>query len=58
MVFYLFTFLQLVGFSFVGLCLFQGITSGDYDKYQLAQFLIGMVLFYVGHYFKSSAGQK
>ena len=56
--FYFFTFLQLVGFSFVGLCLFKGIASGDYDKYQLAQFVSGMGLFYIGHYFKAYFGSK
>ena len=52
MAFYFFTFLQLIGFAFVGLCLFKGLFSGDYDKYQLAQFISGMVLFYIGHFFK------
>ena len=55
MKFYFFTFLQLVGFSFVGLCLFKGIASGDYDKHQLAQFIGGLTLFYIGHFFKARA---
>ena len=39
MKFYILTGLQLIGFSMVGLCLFKGITTGDYDKLQLAQFV-------------------
>ena len=58
MFFYFFTFLQLVGFAFVGLCLFKGMVSGDYDKYQLMQFVSGTALFYVGHYFKTHFGKK
>ena len=51
--FYVFTGLQLIGFSLVGLCLFKGIQTGDYDKFQLIQFLGGSLLFYLGHIFKS-----
>jgi len=52
MAFYIFTGIQLIGFSFVGLCLFQGMVTGDYSKYQLGQFIAGIVLFYTGHFFK------
>ena len=52
MIFYFFTGMQLIGFSFVGLCLFQGMVTGDYSRYQLGQFVGGIVLFYLGHFFK------
>ena len=37
----------------VGLCFFKGIQTGDYDHYQLGQFIAGSALFYLGHIFKS-----
>jgi len=47
--------LQLFGFTTVGLCLYTGITSGDYSKVELAQFILGSFAFYIGSYFKSKA---
>lgn len=40
--------LQLVGFATVGLCLFAGLTKGDYGHLELAQFLGGSAVFYIG----------
>jgi hypothetical protein len=42
-------FLQLFGFILVGLCLFQGLLSGDYSRRELTQFIAGIILFYAGH---------
>jgi hypothetical protein len=50
--FYLGLALQLFGFTSVGLCLYAGINQGDYGRVELAQFLLGSFLFYVGHYLK------
>lgn len=55
MKFYILTGLQLIGFSMVGLCLFKGITTGDYDKLQLAQFVSGNFLFYIAHILKAKS---
>ena len=46
------TFLQLCGIASVGLCLFSGLLQGDYGKIELAQFLGGSVIFYMGHFLK------
>lgn len=40
--------LQLVGLTFVGLCLFAGVSKGDYGQLELAEFLGGGLLFYLG----------
>lgn len=52
MKFYLGVALQLVGFTSVGLCLFAGIDKGDYGRVELAQLILGIFFFYVGHYFR------
>lgn len=53
MLFYIGTGLQLVGFTSVGLCLFAGLSKGDYGKLELIQFVGGFVLFYAGHFLKA-----
>ncbi|MCY4524321.1 MAG: hypothetical protein OXB84_06245 [Halobacteriovoraceae bacterium] len=56
MVHYLGLSLQLIGMSFVGLCLFSGIAKGDYGKGELAQFIIGPLLFYGGTLIRKKSG--
>ena len=46
--FYIGLGMQLVGFASVGLCLFSGITKGDYGKIELAQLIGGSGFFYLG----------
>ena len=53
MSFYIGLVMQLVGFSVVGLCLFAGMSKGDYGKLELTQFLGGSFVFYVGHFIRS-----
>lgn len=53
MAFYLGLGMQLVGFSSVGLCLFSGMTKGDYGKLELIQFIGGSFVFYLGTFFKN-----
>ena len=55
MSFYFGLSMQLAGFSMVGLCLYAGITHGDYGKLELIQLILGSFLFYVGTYFKGKA---
>ena len=50
--FYLAIGMQLTGFASVGLSLFSGLNSGDYGRLELAQFVFGAFLFYVGQYLK------
>ena len=52
MLFYIGLGLQLVGFASVGLCLFSGMSTGDYDKIALFQFIGGSGIFYLGHFLK------
>lgn len=52
MLFYIGTGLQLVGFTSVGLCLFAGLSKGDYGKLELIQFIGGFAVFYLGHFIK------
>ena len=51
--FYLALGMQLFGFAAVGLCLFSGITQGDYGKLELAQLILGSLVFYLGSYLKN-----
>ncbi len=53
MSFYLGLGLQLVGFATVGLCLFAGLSSGDYGQLELVQFIGGSAMFYIGSAIKS-----
>ncbi|MFI5390507.1 MAG: hypothetical protein ACHQYQ_04025 [Bacteriovoracales bacterium] len=55
MSFYLGLSMQLIGFAMVGICLFVGLTHGDYSKLELFQFIFGTFLFYVGTFFKNRA---
>ncbi|MCB9060660.1 MAG: hypothetical protein H6622_03960 [Halobacteriovoraceae bacterium] len=52
MSFYIGLGMQLVGFSSVGICLFSGLSEGDYGKMELVQFLGGSALFYLGQILK------
>lgn len=53
LVFYFGFALQLMGFTFVGLCLYSGVTAGDYGKIELAQLVGGSFFFYFGTVLKS-----
>ena len=44
--------LQLIGFTTVGICLFSGLSKGDYGKLELIQLVGGSVVFYLGHFFR------
>ena len=50
--FYVALGMQLFGMAAVGLCLFAGIRAGDYGRIELAQLVIGSLVFYVGTYLK------
>ncbi len=52
--FYLGLSMQLMGFSSVGLCLYAGLTKGDYGKLELVQFIGGSAIFYIGSMIKGS----
>lgn len=52
MLFYIGLGLQLVGFSSVGLCLFAGMSKGDYGQLELIQLVGGSLMFYLGSYIK------
>ncbi len=52
-IFYFGLGMQLFGIAAVGLCFFSGITQGDYGRIELAQLIIGSVVFYTGSYFKN-----
>jgi hypothetical protein len=44
--------MQLFGLIAVGLCFISGVTNGDYGRFELAQLVIGSLVFYVGNYLK------
>ncbi len=48
MSFYIGLGLQLIGFASVGICLFAGLSKGDYGQLELVQFIGGSALFYIG----------
>jgi hypothetical protein len=50
--FYIGLGMQLFGLAAVGLCLFSGMSNGDYGRLELAQLCIGSFVFYVGNYLK------
>jgi len=52
MLFYFGLGLQLIGFTSVGLCLFSGMTKGDYGQLELIQLVGGSLLFYLGSFLK------
>ena len=53
MFFYFGLGLQLIGFSLTGLCLFAGMSKGDYGQMELLQLVGGSLLFYFGNFLKS-----
>jgi hypothetical protein len=57
MLFYLGLGMQLTGFSSVGLCLFAGLTKGDYGRLELIQLIGGSLVFYVGTFLKNKGGK-
>lgn len=52
MFFYIGLGMQLVGFSSVGLCLFAGMSKGDYGRLELLQLVGGSLVFYLGTFIK------
>lgn len=48
MFFYIGLGLQLMGFAAVGLCLFSGITKGNYGQLEFVQLVGGSAVFYIG----------
>ena len=52
MFFYIGLGLQLIGFASVGLCLFAGMSKGDYGQLELIQLVGGSLIFYLGAYVK------
>lgn len=57
MVFYLGLGMQLVGFASVGLCLFAGLTKGDYGRLELLQLVGGSFMFYIGTFLKNKGSK-
>lgn len=55
LLFYIGFGMQLMGFAAVGLCLFAGLSNGDYSKTELAQLVAGALLFYGGNFLKAKA---
>lgn len=52
MFFYIGLGLQLIGFASVGLCLFAGMSKGDYGQLELIQLVGGSLIFYLGAFVK------
>ena len=52
MFFYIGLGMQLIGFTTVGLCLFSGLSKGDYGQLELIQLFAGAILFHVGQIVK------
>lgn len=50
--------MQLVGLASVGLCLFAGMSKGDYGKLELIELVAGSLIFYLGAFVKNKGGQK
>ena len=53
MFFYIGLGLQLIGFSAVGLCLFSGMSKGQYGQLEFVQLVGGSFVFYFGAFVKS-----
>ena len=53
--FYLGFGMQLIGFASVGLCLFAGLSKGDYGQLELIQLVGGALLFYLGQLIKTKS---
>lgn len=58
MIFYIGLGMQLVGLASVGLCLFAGMSKGDYGKLELIELVAGSLIFYLGAFVKNKGGQK
>lgn len=58
MLFYIGLGMQLIGFASVGLCLFAGLSKGDYGQLELIQLVGGSLLFYIGSFLKNKGGSK
>lgn len=58
MFFYIGLGMQLMGFASVGLCLFAGLSKGDYGQLELIQLVGGAFLFYVGQFVKVKGGES
>ena len=52
MLFYIGLGMQLIGFASVGLCLFAGLSKGDYGQLELVQLVGGSLIFYLGAFVK------
>lgn len=52
MMFYIGFGLQLIGFTTVGLCLFAGISKGQYGQLEFLQLVGGSLIFYFGQFIK------
>lgn len=50
--FYIGLGMQLIGFASVGLCLFAGLSKGDYGQLELIQLVGGSLIFYLGTFVK------
>jgi hypothetical protein len=46
--------LQLIGMLAVGICLINGLIAGDYGRRDLFLFILGPVMFYLGHFLRKS----
>ncbi len=57
MLFYIGLGMQLVGFASVGLCLFAGMTKGDYGQLELIQLVGGSLIFYLGAFVKGKGAR-
>ncbi|EQC45138.1 hypothetical protein M899_3413 [Bacteriovorax sp. BSW11_IV] len=55
MQFYIGLGMQLIGFASVGMCLFAGMTKGDYGQLELVQLIGGSALFYIGSAIKGKS---
>jgi len=58
LLFYIGLGLQITGLCTVGFCFFKGISEGDYGKMELAQFISGILSFYMGHFLKGQGEQR
>lgn len=55
MAFYIGLGMQLVGLASVGLCLFSGMSKGDYGQFELIQLVGGSTIFYFGQFVKAKS---
>ncbi len=57
MFFYIGLGMQLIGFASVGLCLFAGLSKGDYGQLELVQLVGGSLIFYLGAFVKNKGSK-